>query len=548
MKNSIRLVKIAQKDSYNDMLDSLTQKSKDREISNSNDKAQRYNFLKQKAEEMGISVADYIDHFGSFDDKKKFSTLANQQSASQKPTPEDNSIQGYEKVLNAFQFIKEKSEELNIPIIRIWEDIQLPSEIKNKVLTLVVNYQRLQEANQERKVQNNVSQSESLEDRLKKATENARFYSEQWNQAIDDAKNQNIDPIVYISAHYPDDLAQQIIAWYKIKTGEIDATNMEEYFAQSVEQVSNQEVESFNENYDDDTFQNFVDKAREFAENIDWEKAGAYLDEGKNRVIYQLLKPGSFIKKTSDSIKVIISMLTLKNVEKFNNEYYENQNNTQRAEQELDDYLRTSNINKRQILASLNKISNTLDNLGYYKLADNLTNISYRLAEEEKEDRELQFLNSPIEHHKERMFDPQHQDEEGTYNFTDLATGKKYYQNPFFGTNFLSEDHHINMKKMNELFGMFQGAISSIRRLELEELKKHRDVKYLKELILRTREYDQRIDDSAEYVSIEEFKDLIKLAERSYSFLRMYRILSPNEIDSKLNIIRAIKQKLQPTT
>ena len=95
---------------------------------------------------------------------------------------------------------------------------------------------------------------------------------------------------------------------------------------------------------------------------------------------------------------------------------------------------------------------------------------------------------------------------------------------------------------------MFQGAISSIRRLELEELKKHRDVKYLKELILRTREYDQRIDDSAEYVSIEEFKDLIKLAERSYSFLRMYRILSPNEIDSKLNIIRAIKQKLQPTT
>ena len=377
MKNSIRLVKIAQKDSYNDMLDSLTQKSKDREISNSNDKAQRYNFLKQKAEEMGISVADYIDHFGSFDDKKKFSTLANQQSASQKPTPEDNSIQGYEKVLNAFQFIKEKSEELNIPIIRIWEDIQLPSEIKNKVLTLVVNYQRLQEANQERKVQNNVSQSESLEDRLKKATENARFYSEQWNQAIDDAKNQNIDPIVYISAHYPDDLAQQIIAWYKIKTGEIDATNMEEYFAQSVEQVSNQEVESFNENYDDDTFQNFVDKAREFAENIDWEKAGAYLDEGKNRVIYQLLKPGSFIKKTSDSIKVIISMLTLKNVEIFNDEYYENQDNNQRAEQELDDYVagRTS-----QLLKKMKRVANTLDVAGLYYEAEAITNVMKRIA------------------------------------------------------------------------------------------------------------------------------------------------------------------------
>lgn len=220
--------------------------------------------------------------------------------------------------------------------------------------------------------------------------------------------------------------------------------------------------------------------------------------------------------------------------------------------EDVDTYLsKTETDEDDQILRNTSaciKIANILDNLGYYRLADNLTNISYRLAEEEKEDRELQFLNSPIEHHKERMFDPQHQDEEGTYNFTDLATGKKYYQNPFFGTNFLSEDHHINMKKMNELFGMFQGAISSIRRLELEELKKHRDVKYLKELILRTREYDQRIDDSAEYVSIEEFKDLIKLAERSYSFLRMYRILSPNEIDSKLNIIRAIKQKLQPTT
>ena len=253
----------------------------------------------------------------------------------------------------------------------------MPSEIKNKVLTLVVNYQRLQEANQERKVQNNVSQSESLEDRLKKATENARFYSEQWNQAIDDAKNQNIDPIVYISAHYPDDLAQQIIAWYKIKTGEIDATNIEEYFAQSVEQVSNQEVESFDGNYDDDTFQNFVDKARELAENIDWEKAGAYLDEGKNRVIYQLLKPGSFIKKTSDSIKVIISMLTLKNVEKFNDEYYENQDNNQRAEQELDDYVagRTS-----QLLKKMKRVANTLDVAGLYYEAEAITNVMKRIA------------------------------------------------------------------------------------------------------------------------------------------------------------------------
>ena len=54
--------------------------------------------------------------------------------------------------------IKEKSEELNAPINRVWEDIQLPSDIKNKVLTLVVNYQRLQKINQERKIENNVNQ------------------------------------------------------------------------------------------------------------------------------------------------------------------------------------------------------------------------------------------------------------------------------------------------------------------------------------------------------------------------------------------------------
>lgn len=382
MKNSIRLVKIAQKDIYDNVLDSLSQKSKDRKnqaISNSNDKAQRYNFLKEKADEMGISVAEYITHFGSFDDKKNFSPLANQQSTSQQSTASDTSFEDYEKVLNAFQFIKEKSEELNIPIIRVWEDFQLPSEIKRKVLTLVVNFQRLQEANQEIKVQNNISESTSLEDRLKKATENARFYTEQWNQAIDDAKNQNIDPIVYISAHYPDDLAQQIIAWYKIKTGEINASNMEEYFAQSVEQVSNQEVESFNENYDDNTFQNFVNKAREIAENIDWEKAGAYLDEGKNRVIYQLLKPGSFIKKTSDAIKVVISMLTLKNVEKFNDEYYENQNSNQRAEQELDEYLAANRTS--HLLRKMNRVANYLDNTGLHKEADSITNVMKRLSQ-----------------------------------------------------------------------------------------------------------------------------------------------------------------------
>lgn len=384
MKNSIRLIKTAQKNAYDDVMNSFNLKikeKKDNTSSFSDQKAQKYALIKQKAEEMGISVADYIEHFGSTDEKRLYSNLANQELNDQKPASSDDGFQEYERVLSAFQYIKEKSEELNIPITRIWEDLNLPDDIKRKVLTLVVNYQNSQETTPERKIQTNFDDSNSLENRLKKANENARFYSEQWNQAIDDAEKQNIDPIVYIAAHYPDDIAQQIIAWYKIKTGEINASNMEEYFAQSVEQVSNQEIESFNENYDDNTFQNFVNKAREIAENIDWEKAGAYLDEGKNRVIYQLLKPGSFIKKTSDAIKVVISMLTLKNVEKFNEEYYENQNNNQRAEQELDEYLRTSKMNKRQVIASLNKVANELDNSGMFQEANQITNVMKRLSQ-----------------------------------------------------------------------------------------------------------------------------------------------------------------------
>ena len=74
-------------------------------------------------------------------------------------------------------------------------------------------------------------------------------------------------------------------------------------------------------------------------------------------------------------------MLTLKNVEKFNNEYYENQNNTQRAEQELDDYLRTSKMNTRQVIASLNKVANELDNSGMFNEATELTNVMHKVAQ-----------------------------------------------------------------------------------------------------------------------------------------------------------------------
>ncbi len=40
-------------------------------------------------------------------------------------------------------------------------------------------------------------------------------------------------------------------------------------------------------------------------------------------------------------------------------------------------------MNKRQIIASLNNIANTLDNSGLYKEANTITNVMKRLAEEE---------------------------------------------------------------------------------------------------------------------------------------------------------------------
>ena len=201
-------------------------------------------------------------------------------------------------------------------------------------------------------------------------------------------------------------------------------------------------------------------------------------------------------------------------------------------------------MNKRQILASLNKIANELDKTGLIKEANSITNIMTRLADETKVKRELELLSSPWEHHKEKSYNPENRDEDDTYFFTDHATVDKYYQNPLGGTNFLTQDHYVNLKKMNELFGMFWKAIPWSLSKKLDELAKYRESRSLKELFARVRDFDQRIDDTAEYVSPEEFTDLIKLAERSFSFLRMYRILSPSEIDLKITIIKAIKQQL----
>lgn len=46
-------------------------------------------------------------------------------------------------------------------------------------------------------------------------------------------------------------------------------------------------------------------------------------------------------------------------------------------------------MNSNQEISECIKIASTLDNLGYFKLADSLTNISYRLAEEEEADKQV---------------------------------------------------------------------------------------------------------------------------------------------------------------
>jgi hypothetical protein len=138
-------------------------------------------------------------------------------------------------------------------------------------------------------------------------------------------------------------------------------------------------------------------------------------------------------------------------------------------------------MNKRQILASLNKIANKLDKTGLIQEANSITNIMTRLADETKVKRELELLSSPWEHHKEKSYNPENRDEDDTYFFTDHATGDKYYQNPLGGTNFLTQDHYVNLKKMNELFGMFWKAMPWSLSKKLDELAKYRESRSLKE-------------------------------------------------------------------
>jgi flagellin-specific chaperone FliS len=56
-------------------------------------------------------------------------------------------------------------------------------------------------------------------------------------------------------------------------------------------------------------------------------------------------------------------------------------NSIKLVRQELDDYLRTSKMNKRTVIANLNKIANELDNSGMFDEATDLTNVMHKVAQ-----------------------------------------------------------------------------------------------------------------------------------------------------------------------
>ena len=400
MKSEIKLIKFAQKNlSNNDYLDQINEKLRgqgeavdQRALDEAEKKANRYSYIKQKAKEMNLSIRDYIEFFGTNDDRK-FLELADRE---EKPDQNEVSIEQYNKVLELFEFLKKTSEEKNIPIRSVLENLNVGGEMLGKLSPLVLNYerlmneqQRIQKENNERIEAERIQKINSPEERLRTSTDRARFFTEEWNKVIEDAKAQNMDPVTYVRIHYPESLAYEIIAWHMLKSGQKTPENIHEYLASLVNDISDEQVQKINQEYSENVFENLVDEAREVIENIDWEKVGAYLSDGVNNVIYQLLKPGSIIKKTADSIRAIVSLLTLKNSEQFSEEYEQEQINRERARQELDEYLnkkQANKMNKKQIIASLNNIANELDNGGFYRESNTVTNVMKRLAQETPSD------------------------------------------------------------------------------------------------------------------------------------------------------------------
>jgi hypothetical protein len=276
-------------------------------------------------------------------------------------------ITDFEQVSKIYNYILEQSKKLNMRPLVIFNSMDLQEPLRSKVEAFVHIHQ-----------EDELNESVWTAEDLKSATEKARFFTEEWNKIIEDANAQQMDVKAYIGMHYPTDLAKEIVTWYLIKTGQLKPFDIDEKLAVTINEISNEEVQQYDEQYDDLTFQQFVQNAREALSEINWQKVGAYLSDGVNNVIYQLAKPGGFIKKTADSIRAVVSLLSLKNVDEFSEQYDQDQENKERAEQELDDYLyqhRTSFI-----LNKMMRVANTLDVAGLYYEANTITNVMKSVA------------------------------------------------------------------------------------------------------------------------------------------------------------------------
>lgn len=303
----------------------------------------------------------------SLNDNVGNETQPNIQSNTQQEKLPHESITGFQQVSEIYEYILEQSKKLNMRPLVIFNSMDLKEPLKSKVEALVHIYQ-----------EDELYESSWTAEDLKSATQKARFFSEEWNKIIEDAKAQQMDVGTYIAMHYPRNLAEQIYTWYQIKTGQLKPFDINEKLAVTVNEISNEEVQQYDEEYDDVTFQDFVEGARQALSEINWKKVGAYLSDGVNNVIYQLAKPGSVIKKTADSIRAVVSLLSLKNVDEFSEQYDTEQENKERAEQELNDYLekyRTSFI-----LNKMKRVANTLDVAGLYYEAETITNVMRRIA------------------------------------------------------------------------------------------------------------------------------------------------------------------------
>ena len=278
------------------------------------------------------------------------------------------SITDFEQVSKIYDYILQQSKKLNMRPLVIFNSMDLKEPLKSKVEALVHIHQ-----------EDELNESTWTAQDLKTATEKARFFTEEWNKIIQDAKAQQMDVGTYVSMHYPEALAKEIYTWYQIKTGQLKPFDINEKLAVTINEISNEEVQQYDEQFDDLTFQQFVENAREALSEINWQKVGAYLSDGVNNVIYQLAKPGSFIKKTADSIRAVVSLLSLENVDEFSEEYDKEQEGRARAEQELDEYLAANRSS--HILRKMMRVANYLDDSGKYKEATEITGVMKKVAQ-----------------------------------------------------------------------------------------------------------------------------------------------------------------------